>query len=107
MGAWLPLTPGYLGCSLLEDKEQLPDLGINPQSVINLDNSYVLFDSFKHAWKSAHYQNLLKSPLIPSAGLYQYILVLPSFVFPRPTALCGQELLGSFSAHKFKPVLAS
>lgn len=42
MEALLPLTPGYLGCSLWEDKDQLP-LGIHPQSVINLGNSYVLF----------------------------------------------------------------
>jgi len=39
--ALLPLTPGYLGCSLWKDKERLPNLGINPSSVINFDNSYV------------------------------------------------------------------
>lgn len=45
MEALLPLTPGYLGCSLREDKDQLPALGIHPQSVINLDNSHALSDS--------------------------------------------------------------
>lgn len=45
MEALLPLIPEYLGCSLWEDRDQLPTLGIHPQSVINLDNSHALSDS--------------------------------------------------------------
>lgn len=44
MVALLPLTPGYLGCSPWEDKEQLLAFGIHPQSVTNLDNLYILSD---------------------------------------------------------------
>lgn len=66
--------------------------------------SYLI--TYKYAWKNAHYQNLLKIPLIPSAGLYQYFLVFPAVCVSQTNCSLWPETLQLlFTKHKFKPVL--